>query len=179
MVKKGLRSAGVSFEDEELSRMVGQLSAEGLVRFTSLQSDRAFLRYLSDYSRLAWLYVLILLSFFEALLVIVAPQEVVASLSRQILGLALLGFMPGYALTSIMFPGDDLSLLERILLSIFLSVVVSTSEGLVLGSVLLFRPLYITISLAGFTVLSCLIAGHRSFSYDRKAGGLLSPVRAT
>lgn len=161
---------GIAYSDEELLKLVTQLSSAGLIRLQKQAAAVSFLRYLTDYDHAFWLYLLLLVPLGETFLVILPTQELVLAALREILGLALLGFLPGYAIIAMLFPAKEIKTLERIILSIFLSVVTSISAGVILGSFLLFQPVWNVLSLSLFTIITAVGAGYRTFNIQSKAG---------
>ncbi len=96
------------------------------------------------------------------------PVGIVAGSFRIVLGLGVLGFLPGYSSQRALFPGKDLPILEQLLLSIFLSIIISVSIGISLGFVFLFRPELNVALLSLYIFVVTLVAGYRSFHAERK-----------
>jgi uncharacterized membrane protein len=105
----------------------------------------------------------------EALLVVENVQSGPVWILRFLLGLALLGLMPGYATVQILFPGDRLPLLEQALLSIFLSVMISIALGVALGAGYYFTGTSSVLALSIYTIVSVFLAGYRRFSQIRSS----------
>ncbi len=153
----------IEFTDEELVGLVGQLSGEKVLVLGNPKPD-SFMGFLAEYDRAPWLYPMILLPLVESFLVLYPSQEPVSVFLRVVLGLGLLGFMPGHAAVRALFPREPLSVLEKLLLSIFLSVIISISLGTILGSVFLFEAGTNVLLLSSVTILFTVIAGYRTFT---------------
>ena len=156
-----LKLRGVEFTDQELLGFVNQLSSEGALILGNPKPG-SFMSFLAEYDRALWIYVIIFLPLAESLLVLYGSQETVLVIFRLILGLGLLGFMPGYCAVRALFPQPSLTYLERIILSIFLSLIISITLGTLLGSVLLFETGTNVLLLSSITILLAVIAGYRT-----------------
>ncbi len=104
----------------------------------------------------------------EMALVASNSPEPVLSLLRKILGLLILGFLPGFLTVRALFPEAMMPRLEIALVSIFLSLVVAVGTGMVLGLGPFFLPTNVSFALTGYSVLCALGAGYRNFSSNRK-----------
>src|SRR5713101_3180972 len=104
----------------------------------------------------------------ETVLVTSNSPEPMLSLLRNILGLVILGFLPGFLTVRALFPEATMPRLEIALMSIFLSLVVAVGTGMVLGLGPFFLPTNVSLALTSYSVLCALGAGHRNFSSNRK-----------
>ena len=172
-----MRRANLEFTDEELIDLISQLSSEGHIDLRPPEGSSSFSEFLADYSTSWWVYSILLLSLLEMLLVLYGSPNQVLVLVRQFLGLALLGFFPGYSTLKALFPYSELTILEQTALSIFLSILVSILAGTILGSFLLLQATSNVIVLTEFTSLMTLAASYRSFSYSKKNMSAHSPTR--
>ena len=159
-----LRKEKLECSDEELIRLIGQLSSDGSLVFGESQDFSSFSAFVGSPSNSWWVYAIILLSALEMLLVTYGPGDPLSVSFRLVLGIALLGFFPGYSSLRAVFPRSQLTFLEKIVLSIFLSVLVSILSGTILGATLLLDATANVIVLTMFTVVTTLIAGYRVFS---------------
>ncbi|MDW7733669.1 MAG: DUF1616 domain-containing protein [Methanolobus sp.] len=107
------------------------------------------------------LKVVIVLVLLTAFFILLPPLD--DSPVRMALGIPMLLFLPGYALTAALFPGmDDLDGIERIALSFGLSIVVVPLIGFLLNYTLWgIRLLPVLVSLTVFTLAMVLIAIYR------------------
>jgi len=131
-LRSRLAVEGIRSNDEDLLSIIEELQRDGEIRLLTPVSLDSFPRFLADISYSWWIYVTVLVSFAEILLVLYNVQGPFFGSLRLLFGLGLLGFLPGYATVQILFPKDQLGLLEQILLSIFLSIIVSIALGVVL-----------------------------------------------
>lgn len=119
-----------------------------------------------DYS--LWLWTFLALSVFTVVVVAAAESglDVLAPL-RYILGTIFVLFLPGYALLESLYPrGDELSPLERLALSIGLSLAVVPLVGLVLNYTPLGIRLYpVLVSLALLSSAIAFIGAYRKYKY--------------
>ncbi len=166
-LRSHLRRADLKWSDEELVDLVDQLSSEGSIGFQASVSS-SFPEFLTDPFHSWWVYLVLLMSGAELLLVDYGPSNQISVLFRQVLGLALLGFLPGYSTFRVVFPQSELTIIERIVLSIFLSILVSIISGTILGSVLLFKATTTVIVLTAFTFVMTLVASYRSFALSKE-----------
>ncbi len=162
-----LKTQRVDFVDEELMGLVQDLQREGVVVLSRPIVPDSFLNYISDYSRNWPLYAALLVSLTETLLVIYAPSFLLAVIIRLLLGIALLGFIPGYSTLRVVFPEKSLSTLELVILSIFLSVLISAGTGIVLGLGPFFQAAYNVLALSLYTELTAVAAAYRIYSAER------------
>ena len=166
-LRSHLKRADLKWSDEELVDLVDQLSSEGSIGFQASVSS-SFPEFLTDPFHSWWVYLVLLMSGAELLLVDYGPSNQISVLFRQVLGLALLGFLPGYSTFRVVFPQSELTIIERIVLSIFLSILVSIISGTILGSVLLFKAATTVIVLTAFTFVMTLVASYRSFALSKE-----------
>ena len=134
-LKNSLNKMEIQVEDEELISMVRQLSSEGLVNLgPGSEPPSTFSDYLIDLNKSAWMYGSLALALLETLLVEYKPSDTILATCRLTLGFALMGFLPGYSMVRLVFPRGGLVILELLVLSVFLSLLVSILTGVVLGS---------------------------------------------
>ncbi len=135
---------------------------EGTPRLAEPSHGESFASYLRNYQRSFWVYLIIAVSLAETVLAVYGSDSTSLVPLRALLGVLMLGFIPGYSSQRAIFPVGEIKVLERILLSVFLSIIVSISLGTVLGFALAFRPGANAIVLALYTVMATLFAGYRS-----------------
>lgn len=114
-----------------------------------------------------WVDLVLFVTLIEVLLVFFASQNPFLSNLRIIFGLALIGFLPGYSTLRLLFPKNNLKILEQILLSIFLSVSISIGLGVALGVSYSFGSGSAVGLIAGYTVVTSLGASYRRHGYLR------------
>ncbi len=143
--------------------MMGELSSEGHVGFQESETPSSFREFLMNPSWGWWVYTFLLIALADTILVVYGASGPFASFPRLVLGFFMLGFLPGYSTLRTVFPQSDLSLLEKVIMSIFLSILVSIASGTILGFALLLDAAANVIVLAGFTSVMTLAASYRCF----------------
>ncbi len=167
-LKRVLRRSKVELSEEEFLRLVGQHQSEGHLSLHAPQEASTFTQFLKDYRRVWWVYAILLVVCGNTILVAYNATDQVLSALRFIFGLGLLGFVPGYSTVRALFPNGQLSVLEQIIQSIFLSVLISITLGTILGAELLFNPAANLFLLISYTLASTLTGAYRSFAFHRR-----------
>jgi hypothetical protein len=163
-LRSRLASEGIRASDDDLLNIIGELQRDGEIHLSIPVSLGSFPGFLSDTRNSWWIYTTVLISLAEIFLVRYNAQGPFLGSLRLLFGLGLLGFLPGYATVQILFPKDQLSLLEQILLSIFLSVVVSIGLGVILGAGYFFNPTSGVLLSSMYTIVVSILAGYRRYS---------------
>ena len=159
MAREGIRAS-----DDDLLNIIGELQRDGEIHLSIPVSLDSFPGFLIDTRSSWWIYATILVSLAEILLVRYDASGLFLESLRLLLGLALLGLLPGYATVQILFPKDRLSLLEQILLSIVLSVVISIGLGVILGAGYLFNSTSGVLLSSAYAIVASVLAGYRRYS---------------
>jgi hypothetical protein len=167
-LKDRLAKEGIRASDEDLLNVIREIQQDGAIRLLTPVSADSFARYLGDTSNSWWVYGTILVSFAEIFLVGYNAQDPFFGGFRLLFGLGLLGFLPGYATVQILFPGGQLSMLEQILLSVFLSVIVSIGLGVALGAGYFFNPVSGVLLSSMYAIVASVLAGYRCYSALRR-----------
>ena len=128
----------------------------------------SFFGFLSTPSSAWWFYTILLLSLIELVFVAYPDQTSSLQVLRILIGLGLLGYFPGYSTSLVLFPGDQLTALERILLSVFLSVTVSIAIGVILGIGYWFTGIASVVGSVVYTGFSTLLGAYRRCSFLRE-----------
>ena len=128
----------------------------------------SFMEFLTKPRKAWWVYAGMAIPAAETALVASNSSEPVLSLLRKLLGLSILGFLPGFLTVRALFPEVTIPRLEIALLSVFLSLVVAVGIGISLGLGPFFLPTNVSFALTGYSVLCALGAGYRNFSSNRK-----------
>jgi uncharacterized membrane protein len=163
-LRHSLAEMRVEVRDEELTALVTQLSAEGLINLAVTSRLSSFSDYLIDVGESGWMYCSLVLALIETLLVESRTTNDVLVVLRLAIGFALLGFLPGYSMMRLVFPRRDLALLEQFMLSVFLSILVSILTGVVLGSLGDLQATSNTLLLTVLTFGLSLGAAYRAFA---------------
>lgn len=159
LLRNGRREESGSTREKS---MVNQLPPNERRRLPT-RSAGSFKEYMRDISAMWWFYSSIAIAIVELVLVISNTQVGLALFFRVIFGLGILGIIPGFLTTLALFPKGPLNLLERVALSIFLSVLISITVGVVLGLGPYFQPSNNIIVLATYVVLADIIASYRAY----------------
>jgi hypothetical protein len=159
LVQEGIRSS-----DEDLLDIIGELQQNEEIRLLVPVSLDSFLSFLGDTSNSWWIYATLLVSLAEILLVRYNALDPILGGLRLLFGLGLLGFLPGYATVQILFPKDQVSLLEQVLLSVFFSVIVSIALGVLLGAGYFFSPVSVVLLSGIYAIVASFLAGYRRYS---------------
>ncbi len=150
------------FSENKPVTLLNELGQVGVSKQRELSHHTIFSSYLTNYQRSYWIYLILIASSVETLLVAYASDSTILKAFRIALGLLILGFLPGYTSQRALFPTGEITVLERVLLSVFLSIIISISLGTVLGFLLIFRPVENAVVLNLYTALATLLAGYRS-----------------
>ena len=167
-LKKFLNEANMNFTDEKLLPLIKQLQSEGTFRL-SVQHTGSFGEYLADIWNAWWFYFVIIVTLSEHFLVISNSQAGVALLLRVLFGLGVLGIIPGFLTVMIVFPGGQIQTLEKIALSIFLSVLISITVGVLLGLGPFFQASNNIIVLTVYVVLADVAASYRTYDFLKRS----------
>jgi len=166
-LKKYLKEDGIKFGDEELLALIRQLQSDGTIKL-SMRNGTSFREYLIDIWNTWWFYLVIIVAVSELSLVLSNAQIGTALFLRNVFGLGVLGIIPGFLTVLIVFPGRQINTLEKIALSIFLSVLISITVGVLLGLGPFFQPSNNIIVLTVYIFLADIAAGYRSYDFLRK-----------
>ena len=172
-LRSRLAREGIRANDDDLLNIVRELQRDGEINLSIPVSLDSFPGFLSDTRNSWWIYATVLISLAEIFLVRYNVQDPFLGSLRLLFGLGLLGFLPGYSSVQILFSNDQLSLLEQILLSMFLSVVVSIGLGVVLGAGYFFNPTSGVILSSMYAIVVSILAGYRRYSALRGSRQLL------
>ena len=129
-----------------------------------------FATYLTRLDYALWYWTSLIILFLAALSVYTSNTIIGMNLLRVILGSIVVLFLPGYATIETLYPDDkDLSNLERLALSIGLSLAVVPLIGLVLNYTpwgIRLNPIVTTLTIYTTTILT--IAAYRKYQTTRK-----------
>lgn len=166
-LKKHLDAENFRTNGEELYSLLDQLVLEGTIK-TSLRTASSFREYLFDLPTAWWFYASIGIALFEASLVVINAHAGTGLFIRIIFGLGVLGIIPGLLTTQLLFPGGQLVILERVALSLFLSVLISIAVGVLLGLGPYFQASNNIIVLASYVVAVDIAASYRSYQFSQR-----------
>ena len=167
-LQKSLKGENINVSDEKLLRLVKQLQSDGTIEL-STKDAASFRGYLIDIWNAWWFYLVIIVALSELFLVISNAQAGAALFLRILFGLGILGIIPGFLTVMIVFPGGQVNALEKIVLSIFLSVLISITVGVLLGLGPFFQASNNIIIITVYVVLADVAASYRSYNFLRSA----------
>ena len=167
-LQKSLKGENINVSDEKLLWLVKQLQSDGTIEL-STKDAASFRGYLIDIWNAWWFYLVIIVALSELFLVISNAQAGAALFLRILFGLGILGIIPGSLTVMIVFPGGQVNALEKIVLSIFLSVLISITVGVLLGLGPFFQASNNIIILTVYVVLADVAASYRSYDFLRSA----------
>lgn len=126
-------SRKLRMERYETARLLYRLKELGYVRFEDPNPPKTFLRYLFS-SHVIWFWLLVCSIVITLLLVYLVPQVPPFTYMRYAFGSLFVLYLPGAALIELLYPKpSDLSQLERLALSIGLSLALVPLVGLILN----------------------------------------------
>ncbi|MEN3062108.1 MAG: DUF1616 domain-containing protein [Candidatus Methanosuratincola petrocarbonis] len=169
-LEEAVRNASSSFgaKPEEVARRIYELSSAGMVRVRDPDPPRSAARFLKEPAYSAWYWALIALVASTVALVFASPGAPLIYL-RYALGSLFVLYLPGAALIELLYPKkSDLSQLERLALSLGLSLALVPLVGLVLNYTpwgIRLEPILASVSL--LTVGLATGAAFRKLSYTR------------
>jgi uncharacterized membrane protein len=167
-LKESLKDENINVSDEKLLQLIRQLESDGTIKL-STKDTASFREYLIDIWNAWWFYLVIIVALSELFLVISNAQAGAALFLRILFGLGILGIIPGFLTVMIVFPGGQVNALEKIALSIFLSVLISITVGVLLGLGPYFQASNNIIILAVYIVLADVAASYRSYDFLRSS----------
>ena len=166
-LQEKLAENGIRTDEKSLLAVVLELEKNHKIRL-SAPFPKTFAGYMTGLDTAWWVYAIVTISILEILLVSFESQNLLLLPVRITFGLSILGLLPGYSTVKTLFPDDPYPPLERILLSIFLSVVVSISLGVVLGIRYVFTGESSVLLIGSYTVALTVIAAYRIYSLSSK-----------
>ena len=165
-LQKSLKDENINVSDEKLLQLVKQLQSDGTIKL-STKDTVSFREYLVDVWNAWWFYLVIIVTLSELFLVISNAQAGAALFFRILFGLGILSIIPGFLTVTIVFPGGQVNALEKIALSIFLSVLISITVGVLLGLGPFFQASNNIVILSAYVVLADVAASYRSYDFLR------------
>ena len=169
ILKKCLEDERIKVSDEKLLPLIRQMQSDGEIKLYPAAKAGSFEEYLTSYWETWWIYLTMAIAVSESLLVFTQSLTGALLLLRIVFGLGMLGFIPGYLTVLIIFPGRQINNLERVALSIFLSVLISITMGVLLGLGPFFQPSINIFILSVYVISADFAAGYRSYDFLRRA----------
>jgi len=159
-----------NFMEAEILEAVKRLEDKEKIELThNIPAHHSFIRYLKNADYNLWLYLVFLASLVTSATIYLLPAIYPLVITRWLLGSLFILFLPGYTLIEALFPKrNDLDGIERLALSIGLSLAVTPLIGLLLNYTpwgIRLDPIIISLTL--FTLTISLLTTHRKFTLGR------------
>ncbi len=151
------------------ARRAYEMEARGEIRLVDPEPPRAFEEYISRPAYAMWLWTSLALVALTLALLGASEASAAVRATRYVVGSIFVLFLPGYATLEALYPGEgDLSPLERLALSLGLSLAIVPLIGLALNySPWGIRLKPIAASLAAYTTALLLVAAYRKYLLTR------------
>ena len=159
------RTKGKGKELEAIKEVFKEVN-EGKIRLIDPEPPNEYVSYLRRTEYSAWLWTTVTILALTALSILTSSASEAILYLRYVLGAITVLYLPGYATIELLYPkGKDLSPLERLALSIGLSLALVPLIGLVLN----YTPWGIRLgpvatSLIIYTAIAVFAAGYRKYS---------------
>lgn len=169
-VKEVVNLLGKKFTEAEILEAVKRLENKEKIELNhNIPAHYSFMQYLKNTDYNLWLYLVLLASLGTSVTIYLIPAIHLLVIARWVLGSLFILFLPGYTLIEALFPKrGDLDGIERLVLSIGLSLAITSLTGLILNYTpwgIRLNP--IIISLTTFTLTMSLLATHRKFTLGK------------
>ncbi|MEM3403474.1 MAG: DUF1616 domain-containing protein [Nitrososphaeria archaeon] len=159
----------LEYEKWSVARELFKLVKSKALKLEDLNPPTTFPSYLFSKQNLAFPMTITLLA--ATILTIYTPQTTIITYTRYVLGSLLVLFLPGYSLIQALYPKEsDLSPLERLALSIGLSLALVPLVGLVLNYTpwgIRLDPIVFSLSI--LTLCLILLASYRKYGFFKLA----------
>lgn len=159
-----------SITTDEIHNAIDLLERDGTVNLSEPETPRSFGRALAIFEPSIAFWSTILSSAAILAIVFLVPQEEYWSIARMIAASAFLFFIPGYAFSNALIPRKKLNKVERIAISIGLSLAAVVLLGMILNYGLIgLTEGPIIISIALFSISVGLLAAYREYLAQRES----------
>ena len=149
---------------EEIRDAISELKRNGKIVLSEPRVKGSFLNYVTNIYRSAPFWLTVIVSMLVVTTIYSAPQTDLWSTIRIFAGFAFVLFIPGYALTQLLFPTRDMDPIEYIAMSIGLSLAVTPLIGLILNySIWGIRLDPIVVSISAISIIMSIVATYRKF----------------
>lgn len=128
-----LQAMDKSLTFEEVRDVINELKHEDKIKLSEPKVEGPFSNYLANISRSLTFWLTVIVSMLTLATIYLMPQIPPLSTVRIISGTIFMLFIPGYALTRLLFPTRDTDTIELVALSIGLSFAVTPLIGLILN----------------------------------------------
>lgn len=152
--------------------------ASGKLKLIDPSPPRDFIEYLTRLDYTLWFWIVILLVLLTLATIYLSGTSGYLTYARYMLGSMIVLFIPGYVTTEALYPDEkDLTALERLALSIGLSLALVPLIGLILN----YTPWGIRLnpilaSLSAYILVVLLIAAYQKYRVQVKTGTQIIPI---
>lgn len=166
-------SAAFGTKPEEVARRIYELSSAGMVTVRDPDPPRSVIRFLREPAYSSWYWALLALVAGTVALVVASPESPLIY-ARYALGALFVLYLPGAALIELLYPKkSDLSQLERVALSLGLSLALVPLVGLVLNYTpwgIRLEPILASVSLLTVGLATGAVVRKHSYAVLASAG---------
>jgi len=154
-----------NYEEKKVIEVVEKLEEEKkIILYEKIPSNTKFIDYIKDITNSLWFFLTLAITFLTVLFVTIIPNVYPFYIFRWIVATLYIIFLPGYISIEAFFPRRyELDLIERIALSLALSLAVVPLIGLLLNYTIKITLENIVISLTVFILIVSFIALYRKY----------------
>jgi uncharacterized membrane protein len=153
---------------EEIRYAINELKHNGKIALSEPVVKGSFLNYIANIYRSGPFWLTLIVSMLAVVTIYSTPQTDPWSTIRIFVGSAFALFIPGYALTQLLFPTKDMDPIEYIAMSIGLSLAITPLMGLILNySIWGIRLDPIVTSISGISIIMSVIATYKKYSGNK------------
>lgn len=153
---------------EEIRETIAELRKEKKVTLLEPLVEVSFSKHITSFSAVMPFWLTIAVTTTCILSIYLLPPDSVWSLVRIVVGMIFVLFIPGYLLVQLLYPGKEMDTIERLALSLGLSLALTSLIGLILNYTpwsIRLEPMVILLSL--FSITLALSATYRVFLLRR------------
>ncbi len=161
----------LKLEEEALAELLLELESEEKIELIeTIPADISFFEYLRKIDNTAWFYLIVLGITLTVIFTLILPSSLITDTIRFIVGLFFIIFFPGYAILETLFPRrSDLQFMERLVLSVGLSIALVPAIGFILNYSFGIFPTTTVISLSIVTLALSFLALVRKYKIGKEA----------
>ncbi len=161
----------LKLEEEVLAELLLELESEEKIELIeTLPDGMSFFEYLRNVENTAWFYLITLGVILTLSFVLMLPSSLMTDTFKFIVSLFFIIFFPGYAMLENLFPRrSDLQFIERLVLSVGLSIALVPAVGFILNYSFGISPKTAVISLSIVTLVLSVLALIRKYKYRKES----------
>ena len=140
---------------EEIRETISELREEKKVTLLEPLAEVSFSKHVTSFSAVMPFWLTIAVTITCIFTIYLMPPDSVWSLVRIIVGMIFVLFIPGYLLIQLLYPGKEMDMIERLALSLGLSLALTALIGLILNYSpwgIRLEPMVILLSLFSITL---------------------------